>query len=200
MRTMAKKDYFDQYAETWDQMYHQDNQRQLEELFNYFSLDRGTRVLDVGSGTGILIPSILKAVGESGEIIALDFSWKMLYRAKVKDFGKNVSFVTGDVENLPFEDKMYDCVVCFACFAHFDNQAKSLREMSRVLKTKGRLFIAHLLSREELTLHHQEAGGEVTNDVLPEDSQMEKMFVKVGFEKPKIIDQPSLYLASGIKK
>jgi hypothetical protein len=68
------------------------------------------------------------------------------------------------------------------------------------LRKEGKLFIAHLLSSEEVKIHHGQAGDEVAKDVLPKEKTLKRWMTKVGFKKIKIIDQPSLYLACGAKR
>jgi ubiquinone/menaquinone biosynthesis C-methylase UbiE len=196
---MSKKKYFDHHAHKWDELYYQNEPTQLTDLIKRFQIRKGDWVLDVGTGTGILLPYLSKLTGKEGKLFALDFSSEMLSVARSKLPHSGIEFVNSDVENMPFEEEIFDRLICFACFPHFGNKLKSLKEMSRVLKKGGKLFIAHLLSSQEIKDHHFSAGEEVKDDVLPEKSAMIKMMDESKFKNIEIVDQPSLYLAHGEK-
>ncbi len=194
---MSKKEYFDRYAHRWDEFQHEIDSEQLETLLRKFEIRKGDWILDVGTGTGILLPYLAESVGKEGKVFALDFSSEMLSIAKSKLTDPGISFINSPVEGMPLGDRMLDRVICFASFPHFEDKPRALQEMSRVLKEKGKLFIAHLLSSEEIRKHHLEAGGAIRNDTLPSSRVMKNMMIKAKFKKIKIIDQPSLYLAQG---
>ncbi len=197
---MSKKEYFDRYAHRWDQFNDSETKDKLGKLINSFRLKKGSQVLDLGCGTGILFPSILRAIGKKGRLFGVDFSPKMLLEAKRKFQNVNIVLVCAPAENLPFLPESFDYVIAFASFPHFQNQAKAIEETSRVLKKGGKLFITHLLSREELKEHHRQSGDEeVRNDVLPAEKILRCMLKKKGFKKTVILDKPSLYLACGSK-
>ena len=196
---MSKKKYFDQHAHKWDELYYQTEPARLKDLIKRFQIKKGDWVLDAGTGTGILLPYLSKLTGKEGKLFALDFSKEMLSAARSKLPHSKIEFINSDVEDMPFEDENFDRVICFACFPHFGNKLKSLKEMSRVLKKGGKLFIAHLLSSQEIKEHHFSAGEEVRNDVLPEKSVMIKMMKQSKFKNIQIVDQKSLYLAQGEK-
>ena len=196
---MSKKEYFDRYAHRWDEFQHEIDSEQLETLLRKFEIQKGDWILDVGTGTGILLPYLAESVGKEGKVFALDFSSEMLSIAKSKLTDRGISFINSPVEGMPLGDEMLDRVICFASFPHFEDKPRTLQEMSRVLKEKGKLFIAHLLSSEEIRKHHLEAGGAIRNDTLPSSRVMKNMMIKAKFKGIKIIDRPSLYLAQGEK-
>jgi len=196
---MSKKRYFERYAARWDELQHEVDPEQLEYLVGRFEIQKGDWILDVGTGTGILLPYLALSAQKEGRIFALDFSAQMLSVARSKIKTKTVSFIHSAVETIPLKDETFDRVVCFACFPHFENKQKALLEMGRVSKPGGKLFIAHLLSSQQIKEHHLRAGGDVKNDVLPSNPILEKMMIKAGFKEIKIVDQPSLYLARGEK-
>ena len=63
----------------------------------------------------------------------------MIEEAK-KKIGDNAKLYLGDAENLPFEDSLFDTVICNDSFHHYPSPDKVVKEVSRVLK-KGGLFI-----------------------------------------------------------
>jgi ubiquinone/menaquinone biosynthesis C-methylase UbiE len=192
---MSKREFFDRYAGDWDSQHHQDHVSQIKDLVERFNLKEGSTVLDVGCGTGILLPYL----SEKGSVFALDFSWNMILKAKKNKAKKGIHFINGSLEALPLKDQTIDYLTCLDTFAHVTDQKKALYEMGRALKKGGRLFIAHTLGKKELAEYHRMAGAEVEHDTLPEDEKMREMMRDVGLKDIEIKDQSNLYLASAKK-
>ena len=74
-------DFFNTCANNWDNI-RNTNPQVLEKLMDLAQLPAGANVLDVGSGTGVLLPYLHAKVGAQGKITAVDFSEKMLAKAK----------------------------------------------------------------------------------------------------------------------
>lgn len=197
---MSKREYFDRYAHKWDQLCHSETEDKLRKLLRSFRFKKGSQVLDLGCGTGILFPHILKAIGIKGRVFGVDLSEQMLLEAGRKHRNENIVLICAPAENLPFLPESLDYVIAFASFPHFEKKTKAIKEISRVLKKGGRLFIAHLLGRKELQEHHRSSGDiEVLRDVLPATKVLKKMLKREGFKKIVITDKPSLYIACGSK-
>ena len=61
------KDYFDRHASSWDEMLkYNERTSELLEAVSWFGLAEGHWVLDVGTGTGILLPLLSEAIGMEG--------------------------------------------------------------------------------------------------------------------------------------
>ncbi len=99
----------------------------------------GMRVLDLGSGTGY--PALLAAdiVGSEGTVVGIDLAESMLVVAtrKARARMKHVTFRTGDVASLPFEEASFDAVISRFCLMFLPEIPKAAAEMSRVLKPGG---------------------------------------------------------------
>jgi len=196
MMDSSKREFFDRKAVGWDDRNHPDDTLKIRELIERFDLKPTDWILDVGTGNGVLLPYLSVKVKRGGRIFALDFSGRMISQAKSNNRKRNISFLNASVETLPIKDRKFDCITCFSMFAHVCNKKGSLREMSRVLKTGGRLYIIHPFGKKELAGHHKSAGGAVEHDTLPSDPAMKKMMRDCGFHDIRIIDQPGLYWAS----
>ena len=155
-------------------------------------------MLDVATGTGKLHPYLLRAVGESGRVIAFDFSFKMLQQVKKKPLGNNLDCFQASAMAIPLPTGLCDTIVCFAAFPHFADQLKALREMARAAKKGAPIFIVHLMSRGELLKHHGNHSP-VAGDTVPEAADMRRMFQSAGLTDPQITDRPGLYLAKALK-
>ena len=195
-----KKDFFDRHALSWDEdLGYEEKTGQIEEVIEWLGLAKDDSVLDVGTGTGILLPFLRKAVGPRGKLIAIDFSFKMLEKAKMREFPGNKILISASVESIPFQSDQFDRIVCFSAFPHFPNKARALLEMVRVLKSRGRLLIAHLHSIEEINQFHQQVGGAVAHDLLPHPERIRDLMNKAGLCDVSIINQPGKFLAQGEK-
>jgi demethylmenaquinone methyltransferase/2-methoxy-6-polyprenyl-1,4-benzoquinol methylase len=100
----------------------------------------GDRVLDACCGTGDL--ALAARVHGAGEVVGLDFSEKMLDRARTK--GPEIEWVQGDVLALPFEDASFDSATVGFGIRNVDDLEAGLRELRRVLRPGGRLAILEI--------------------------------------------------------
>jgi ubiquinone/menaquinone biosynthesis C-methylase UbiE len=199
---MDKRTFFNEMASTWDQKFYTlQLQEHLEKnLVPRFHLRRGSRVLDVGGGTGGIIPFLLQAIGPQGEVHSIDFAEKMVEIGRMKFAGEpRVSVQVASGENLPFEDHFFDHVVCFGVFPHIEDRPRALQEINRALKASGTLVIAHALSSQEIRAHHKGASP-VSQDFLPEEKEMRKLLSENGFEVESLIDEPKCYCCEAAKK
>ena len=99
----------------------------------------GDRVLDACCGTGDLA---LAAEREGGIVTGLDFSPRMLERARRKS--DTVTWVEGDLLELPFEDGTFDSATVGFGVRNVDDLEAGLRELRRVLRPGGRLAILEI--------------------------------------------------------
>jgi len=193
---MSKKTYFNKAADNWDKRFHTPKLSSfLERLVPQFGLEQGQNILDVGTGTGILIPYLVRAVGSDGSVTAVDYSEKMIQICRTKHSHlKNLRIKLGNIEETAFDTESFDAVICFGVFPHLENKEKALRNINHTLKPGGKLVIAHALSSKELKAHHNSASSTVIHDVLPEEAEMKKLLKQTGFTETSIKDEPGCYL------
>jgi ubiquinone/menaquinone biosynthesis C-methylase UbiE len=198
---MNRKDFFNELAPSWDERFYTpqlvDHLR--NKLVPLFHLQEGAHILDVGAGTGGIVPFLLEVLGPQGNVCSIDFADGMVEigRKKFKD-EKRVTFEVAAAESLPYEDQFFDHVVAFGVFPHFEDKALALREMNRVLKIQRTLVIAHALSSAEIRSHHKNATP-VSNDNLPGKCEMENLLEEAGFQMTRLIDEPKCYLCEAVK-
>jgi len=196
---MKKEEFFDGHAPDWDRAAPAGMEPRLARVVAEAHLRPGQRVLDVGSGTGVLIPHILRAVGEGGWVAALDLSAEMLAIARGKCFPANVGFLQADIQQVPLADQSFDRVICNAAFPHFADERKALAEMIRVLRPSGLLVISHPIGREAVNALHRDAGEAVAGDRVLPGAEMRRLLKAAGLKRIRVIDEPQFYLASARK-
>jgi demethylmenaquinone methyltransferase / 2-methoxy-6-polyprenyl-1,4-benzoquinol methylase len=99
----------------------------------------GDRVLDACCGTGDLA---IAAAREGGTVTGVDFSERMLERARRK--APELEWVRGDLLALPFEDAAFDAATVGFGVRNVDDLERALRELRRVLRPGGRLGILEI--------------------------------------------------------
>ncbi len=121
-------------------------------LIDLAGLQPGQRVLDVGTGTGVVALEAAPHVAPNGRITGIDLSHGMLAvaRAHAKR-SEAIDFREMDAEHLAFGDSSFDAVVSLFALLHFPDPLQALREMHRVLRPGGSLAIA-VGSRPPLSL------------------------------------------------
>ena len=118
-----------------------DDNEIAEKVLSYIPDDFGGAILDVPVGTAIFTERKWKLLSDA-RITCLDYSEDMLGRARkrLRDRG-NISFVRGDVGNLPMGNNSFDIVLSMNGFPAFPDKESAFREIRRVLKPGGK-FIA----------------------------------------------------------
>jgi len=107
----------------------------------YLILNPEEKIIDVGGGTG-LIAKVLRSKTQNDDIMVIDYSRSMLQ--KVKD--PTLSVIQGDVTAFPLNDETFTLAILINTVHHIDEpkQQVALREVFRILKKQGRVFIMEM--------------------------------------------------------
>lgn len=117
--------------------------RSVDQLIATANLKSGDKVLDVGTGTGMVAFEAAKAIGKEGQVIGIDISTGQLSVAKRNACTtSNLQFLEMDAESLSFDDGYFDAVLSQFALMCFPDFQKSLREMKRVLVRGGTIAMS----------------------------------------------------------
>ena len=195
-------EFFDRCAGKWDATRDTYPSR-LRFLLDLAALPAGGRVLDAGSGTGVLLPYLMEVLGPQGHITAVDFSSQMLALAKAK-FGDYaaIDFRCGDILQLEFPPASYDAVICLNFFPHLTTLAQKQAYIARAyaaLRPGGKILILHDISRDAVNGVHSQC-EETLNDRLPSGIDVSALLRAAGFIDTVGLEDDELYFVRGIKK
>ena len=121
--------------------------------FDLAELRQGEVVLDLGSGSGMDTFLAALRVGEEGRVLGVDMTEAQLEKAEALRTAsaiRNVSFRKGFLEALPVEDDSVDCVISNGVINLCPDKAQVFREIRRVLRPRGRVALADIVTDKEL--------------------------------------------------
>lgn len=185
--------FFENVAREWDLSQPPDRDLVINRLLEPFdqALAQSKSILDVGTGTGAMIP-ILHNRYPASRIISVDLAENMPRLAKRKV--PNACLVQADVHVLPFRDGNFSCVICHNSFPHFWQKDQALMEIRRVLQVGGKLLILHDISREKVNWSHRNAQAEIIHhDLLPEGNSLGQMLSRAGYQLLSLEDDDTHY-------
>lgn len=185
--------FFDRLAPDWDAAMIR-NDEIIELILENAGVTAGKNVLDVATGTGVLIPDYLRRGAAS--VTGIDISPKMAAIAKQKFPDPRVNILCGDVEKAVF-DRQFDCIVIYNAFPHFPDPERLIRTLSTWLRANGILTVAHGMSREIIDAHHQGAASLVSNGLMSAE-ELAAIFQKY-LSVTTVISDERMYQIAGIR-
>ncbi len=192
---MEKKDvidFFDNLAEGWDaEQIPKD--AIIERILDNGEVTTGKDILDIACGTGTLFPFYFKRNVKS--VTGIDISPEMVKIAKNKF--PETEIICGDAEEYLF-NKTFDVIMVYNAFPHFPNPEKLIKNLAGYLKEKGRITVAHSMSRAEIQSRHRKRAINVSLE-LPTTETLAEM-LRPYFNIDIMISDDEMYQISGIKK
>lgn len=185
-------DFFNGLAGEWDEVCPPPSDEFLLSIVSLADLNENSFVLDVGAGTGAIIPALIKTV-TTGKIVAMDPAKNMLDVLKKKFPEERVTTRCETLEDSSLDDSSTDAVICFACFPHIADKTKAMRNARRMMKSGAKMVIAHASSRDEMNHFHASCSEPVKHDVLPDEKEMTRLLDDAGFKIVHFKDEPGRY-------
>lgn len=191
---MKDKDFFNMMASTWDEHNTSSTPERISLILKRAGVETGMDVLDVGTGTGVLLPALAEAVGSSGSLTAVDVAENMLAEARRKFAALTPAprFMLTDVEEQPLPGR-YDRIMLYCVFPHIHFPERTLSRLIREnLKPGGKIVIAHPVGREFINdVHHRRP---IRSEGLPAASELCARLAAAGIAAETIEDSADLYL------
>lgn len=114
-------------------------------LVEVAAIARGSRVLDVACGTGIVARLAADQTGDRGTVVGVDLNAGMLATARTLPLppaAARIAWCQGNATDLPWPDATFDRVLCQQGLQYFADKPAALHAMQRVLVPAGRLVLS----------------------------------------------------------
>ena len=163
-------------------------------------IKEGNTVVDLGSGAGNDAFVARRIVGEKGRVIGIDFTEKMIQKARLNaqklDY-KNVEFRQGDIENMPLAGNVADVVVSNCVLNLVPNKKQAFAETFRILKKGGHFSVSDIVLVGDLPAGLQQSAemyAGCVSGAIQKDEYMSIIknagFSRISIQKEKRITLP----------
>lgn len=188
--------YFNERAGKWDENGCSGESRVQGAVLSLVDLKPGDSVLDLGCGTGVMIPFYLAS--QAGKIVAVDVSEKMVERAREK-FGHepSVELRASDALSLD-EGERFDAVVIYNAYPHFFEKAALVEKVYHLVKTGGHFVVAHGSGKDVINRHHEAVAAGVSCGLRA--ASEESVLWANKFKIEALVDTPGFYAFSGVRR
>ena len=176
----------------------------------FAKIKKGDTVIDLGCGAGNDCFVARAITGETGKVIGIDFTEKMIEKARTnaEKLGyHNVEFRFGDIEKMPVSADMADVVVSNCVLNLVPNKLNVLKEVFRVLKPGGHFSISDIVLEGELPSKLKQAAemyAGCVSGAIQKQVYLELInatgFKNITVQKEKIITIPDDILLNYISK
>lgn len=188
--------YFDERADSWDESGCSGESRVQGAVLSLVDLKPGDTVLDLGCGTGVMVPFYLAA--KAGKIVAVDVSEKMVERAREKFGGEpSVELRASDALSLD-EGERFDAAVIYNAYPHFPDKLALVEKVYRMLKPSGRFVVAHGSGKDAINRHHEAVAAGVSCGLRA--ASEESVLWADKFKIEALVDTPGFYAFSGVRR
>lgn len=191
--TQSEVDFFDKISATWDADEIRSTPQRVRSILAKLPIKTGSDILDLGTGTGILVPYLSEIAGSDGHVTAVDLSEGMLSIARQKYGGlDNVEFLKIDFEEEQIPG-MYDVVMLYSVYPHLHYPADTINWLFKMNVKSGGMIVIAFPSDEKFinSIHHQRGSD---SDHLPPAHTLAGMIESWGFSASVISSTPDEYI------
>ena len=163
-----------------------------KKIFEKESIDRTSRILDVGCGTGQTAAYL--AYNYGANVTGIDINSTMIAMAKrrMRKSRLPVKIIHGSIEKVPLRDNQFDFIICESVLS-FVNKSRALNEIYRLLKDGGRFIAIELTVQQPL---NEKEENEIKQFYGFESLSTKKDWVTLlksaGFEQIRILKNTSI--------
>ncbi len=191
--------FFDHHATQWDSYTPEGILEKVDPLLKNINIKSDNIILDIGCGTGVLVPYLWDRLHHKGTLIEIDISREMIRHGKMKFKQIPCYWLITDAHFLPLRDEVADTIICFSIFPHLINKKQAVKEHSRVLKKGGVWVVCHLRPSKEINEFHQNIGGVVANHTIPDINEMELLLKNADLNLQYFQDNNDGYLLTATR-
>ena len=189
----VQSDFFSGLIHVFDPPLPEGVPERLDRVVAAGGINEGDVVLDVGAGTGILIPFLERYRPE--RIYACDLSTAMLEHLQKKY--PSVEIIFADVGEVLLPPESIDAVFINAAYPNIMDKNRAFLNLSKMLKTAGRLVISHPLGKSFVEKLKERSPFPL--DEFPHRREAETLLAPYGLEVDDLVDDPELYLLTARK-
>lgn len=191
---MDQKEFFDELAPTWDDNEVLSTPQKINEILDQLSIKLGDGILDLGTGTGLLLPYLAERIGPSGKLTAVDYSSGMLDRAKSK-FHNLIpvpKFLNLNIEEDTI-DGDFDLIMLYCVYPHLHKPIETLKWLRAVnLKKEGSIVIAFPCGESFINNIHKEKHSK--SDCLLPAHELAKYLTDSGLNANVVLSSKEAYI------
>ncbi len=188
-------DFFDALAPSWDENEIRSTPERVRDILRKLPISEGMNVLDLGTGTGVLVPYLSEIVGPTGHVTAIDLSDGMLAIAR-KKFGHllNVEFLKLDFEEEQLPG-LYDVAMLYSVYPHLHSPADTIEWLFKMNMKPGGVIVIAFPSDEKFinNIHHER---KAEHDHLPPAHVLAEMIKRWGFHTQVIAESSDEYIVA----
>jgi ubiquinone/menaquinone biosynthesis C-methylase UbiE len=200
MTMNPKKQYFHDLAPQWDSFPTvPDAPARIRRYLERSARPGARQILDVGCGTGILLPYLLEMYPQAACLVEFDYAEGMLVENSRKFADARVLRVCADVQNLPFVGPSFDLVLCFSVLPHFSDAVSAVERLYRALRPQGVLTVGHMSASKELNEFHSSLDAPVRHDRLPPAGELGVILRRLGATVVRMEEETDWYFVRAEK-
>lgn len=181
----AMVEYFDSVAPDWESLASDSTARAVKSVMSRWKRFIGPSVLDVGAGTGRLVPFLTSAAD-------VTYTGLELSAGMIREFRKNHPhrrIVRGDVEEeRTLEGELFDTIVVFNTFPLFNSPGRAIRNCRRLLRAGGSILIGQDRPRNVLIDARRKAKLCGRRYTLPSDAELRTFCSAYGLRQFELVD------------
>lgn len=186
-----QKQFFDSHCDVFRQPIAEEIEERTRRIVQAAGLKPDSKVVDVGTGTGVLIKHFLEQGVAASNVLGCDLSNRMLEEAAQRYPG--VRFWQGDFVEFHGPESFADAIFFNACFGNIFDQDRALATASQVAKSGAAIVISQPLGNEFLERLQQQY-PQLVLTLMPGKDKLENWANRLQLSLEKLEDNPDFYL------